>query len=487
MRSHTERRPACSAVANSVLQRAVSEALVQRADRIRIDLPREVWSRGKRPGRGVLFRFSLGLTFVLVGLAIPGLPATAAGTALGIAAFALFSSFIDTRLEKISHELDRVDRAQAQRSLTMLEQRRLVALFAPFAWVNLQKGRLHLMLGDGRAAARAFAEAARQVGDTEQPALVGAQAHGLTLSGDRRDARALLLQLDKKNALTPRDRVNLGIALVEDGRAKQAVEHLREAVEVLDDDARAWAALALALGKAGQDDEGVEALERADEIEDAEDDALAPELLKRARKALRPALEADKKGERKTTQRADDEAAEGRQRKGKKGKRARKKDKRKQRREKRKAAREEAPPSAEEADSDGTPTEEPAAKPSEAAKRPEPAAEAAKRPEPVAEAAVAPEPTATEPEKPKPPPVVFDGDKPIFRPPPAVLPPPAIGGAGKGVRAPSVAPPKIGGAPKVSAPKPTPPPAADDWGGVFGADDVAPVKPVKPAKPGEPD
>jgi hypothetical protein len=90
----------------------------------------------------------------------------------------------------------------------------LVALFAPHAWISWQKGRLHLVVQDGRAAAVAFAEAARQLGDVKLPALLAAQAHAYVLSGDRKQARELLVDLEERDELRAWDRLNLGIVYV---------------------------------------------------------------------------------------------------------------------------------------------------------------------------------------------------------------------------------------------------------------------------------
>ncbi|MBC8068224.1 MAG: hypothetical protein IAG13_07815, partial [Deltaproteobacteria bacterium] len=43
------------------------------------------------------------------------------------------------------------------------------------------------------------------------------------LAGDRKEARPLLQQLEKRDQLSPRDRIDLGLALLEDaGRAPLA-------------------------------------------------------------------------------------------------------------------------------------------------------------------------------------------------------------------------------------------------------------------------
>lgn len=452
----------------------MSEALARRADALQVDVPRAVWRRSKRPARGTFFRFTFALTFVLLGVGIPWPEAKLALVALGVAAFVALPALIDARLERIEREeLLGADRAKASALLRGLEQRRLVALFAPHAWVSLQKGRLHLRLGDGRGAARAFAEAARLSGDPEQPALMSAQAHALTISGDRRDARALLGKLENEGTLGPHDHLNLGINLIEGGRAKQALEHLETAASVLVEHPRVAAARSLALAKADRLEEALEAYTQAEGLDGLEDDALAPDLLKRARKALR----STDAGKAKTTRVGEGEAAAPTRAKKKKGKRH-KKDKRKERRERRKAGKgkpervETKTAPAKKATSEKPPAPERPAVPEKKAMPEKPAARE-KRAAPVQN--VTPEKKTEPDKKPMPenrgaPRVSLEGDKPVFRPP-AVPPPPVLQGPPKRAGAP--VPPSLGGAQKIGGrPPPSSKPAPDDgWGDLFGEED----------------
>jgi tetratricopeptide (TPR) repeat protein len=481
----------------------MSEALAQRADTLRVDVPREVWRRGKRPGRGMFIRAMSASTLALTGLAMPTLQMQVALLAIAAIVFAMLPVLTDSRLASIENEVQWADRSQATKLLETLEQRRLVALFAPFAWVQLQKGRLHLRLGDGRGAARAFAEAARLCGQPEQPALLGAQAHGLTLSGDRKEAHALLRTLEQRDALTPYDRLNLGIVLIEEGRAKQAAEHLEGAAEVLDQHPRALAAFALALAKAERVDEAAEVFERAEAIEDLDEDALAPDLLKRARKALRGA---EPKSPRRSAEAAPAKT------KAKKGtEKRRKKDRRKERRERRKgkADKDEAletrgsePEPEPRKQREATEREKVEREKAEAAEKAErekaekverEKAEREKVEREKAEKAEKVEREKAEREKverekaerekaerekaerEKAPAVLFEGDKPVFRPP-TIPPPPTLKGKPGPVAAPKISVPAAPSKPAA----PTPKPAADTgWDDVFGDDDAEPVVPVK--------
>ena len=438
--------------------------LAKPSDWVMVDLPRELWSKSRRPGRGLLFRITLSLTFVLVGLALPGWPSTIGLGVFGVLVFFALPLVVDRRLEALGEELSRTPRSRATAALTDLEKRRLVALFAPHAWVTLQKGRLHLILGDGRAAAHAFAEAARMVGDVEDPRLMGAQAQGFTLSGDRKDARALLTKLESAKKLSARDQLNLAIVYVEEpGKIDRAIELLEEAQDELGSHPRVDGALALAYARADQLDDASERVEAAEADDEAlGGDPLAQELVKRARKELRQ--REGKKGKK-------DKAAASSG--SSKGGRSKKKDRRKERRAKRKKREGKAEPrsKAKERPESEKDTDRVEVLPQLEAKKPEPEPEA-KKPEPEAKK---PEPEAKKPEpKPVPPePVVVGSDeKPVFRPPP-IPPPPKVGSSPK-VSAPKI--PSIKPAAKPGVAKPPTvarPPVVDDegWGDLLGDDE----------------
>jgi hypothetical protein len=80
---------------------------------------------------------------------------------IGVAAFVLFPWVIQGLLAPIERRVIQANRREATAVLLEIRQRPLVRLFAPYAWATLQEGRLHLRRGDGKAAARAFAETAR--------------------------------------------------------------------------------------------------------------------------------------------------------------------------------------------------------------------------------------------------------------------------------------------------------------------------------------
>ncbi|MBL8943645.1 MAG: hypothetical protein JNK45_10870, partial [Myxococcales bacterium] len=181
-------------------------ALSRRGDLLDVDVERSVWTRGGRPLGGTLLRFGFAAVFLMLGLAIAEPVTRIVFIVSGVAVLLGLQPLMDRRLEAMGVTIAASNRAGASKWLGALDKQRIVTLFAPHAWVALQRGRLHLVLGNGRAAAKAFADCARISGQTELPALVSGQAHGLLLAGDRKDARALLATLDGKGVLSPRDR-----------------------------------------------------------------------------------------------------------------------------------------------------------------------------------------------------------------------------------------------------------------------------------------
>ena len=278
---------------------AAVSALTRRGDLLDVDVERPVWSKGGRPLAGMLLRFGFAGVFFALALAISEPFTRIIFVAFAVAVLLLLVPIMDGRLAAMGAAIAAADRPRAAKWLTQLEQQRIVTVFAPHAWVALQRGRLHLVLGNGRAAAKAFADCARISGHTDLPALVSAQAHALLLAGDRKDARALLGALDAKSKMTPRDQLDLGIALLEEsGRTNAARTHLEAAREHLGGHPRLLAGLALAYARSDAPTEGLPLLEAAQAADEGNRDELAAELMKRARKALRPALDAAEKRER---------------------------------------------------------------------------------------------------------------------------------------------------------------------------------------------
>lgn len=240
-----------------------------------------------------------GTTLLFIGLALPWPTIGMAVAAVGVLGFFLIPVITDRLIERNEPAIRRATKATAAAQLSALEAKVLVSAFAPDAWVTLQRARLRLIDGDGRAAAQSFSDTARIIGQTEHPALVSAQARALLIGGDRTGARELLVAMDERGQLTARGHLDLGVIMLgEASRADQARAHLEKAHDQLDGHPQASAAFAVALARAGETERAMELLEAAEASAD-DDDELAKDSIKKARKALRPAREAKKKQRRK--------------------------------------------------------------------------------------------------------------------------------------------------------------------------------------------
>jgi len=268
---------------------AVSTPAVPRADLLDVEIPKSVWARSGRPLQGRLSRIMFATTFVLAGLAMPWPAVSIALVVIGVLGFVFVPVITDLMIARREPAIRAATKDTAQRMLDTLDKSVLVSAFAPDAWVTLQRGRLALAKGDGRAAAQAFADTARIVRDPSMPALRSAQAHAFMLAGDRVAAREQLVALEEAGALSPRDRLDLGVVMLgETARAEQARAHLQAALADLDSHPQAAAALAVALARADEHERALELVEKA-EAQAQADDALTQDLIKRAHKALRPA------------------------------------------------------------------------------------------------------------------------------------------------------------------------------------------------------
>ncbi len=276
---------------------------MSRADLLDVHVPKSVWSRSGRPLQGRISRTLFGTMMLLLGMTLPW-PAIGWGlVVVGVLGFFLIPVATDFLIERREPGILAISSPdEATREIEALDKSVLVSAFAPDAWVTLQRGRLHIALGDGRAAAQAFADTARVLQQPQMPELLGAQARALMLADDRSAARTHLVALDEADSLGPRDQLWLGVVLLDEAaKAQSAREHLEAAFEGLDGHPQAAAALAIALARTKEPESverALDLLERAEsEVDDA--DVLAPGLIKRARKALRPARDAAKKKRKK--------------------------------------------------------------------------------------------------------------------------------------------------------------------------------------------
>jgi len=272
----------------------------------------DLWTGSRKPWRGWLLCSGAALSVATAGVLVPVPAARYALFALAVVAFFAIPQYVlRLRLPRLAGEVDALsDKRAAQALQTRIREDFWVEQFAPSAWLPLQEARIQLVLEDGRAAARHFAEVAR-LGRAEDPKrrVEAARGHALLMAGDRKEAMAIFDELARRDVLEPLDELALGIVLLsEPARIEDAGRHLLAAHESLGDEYRVLAALALARERLGEPEGAHQLVERATELQQAgleHDDVLAGDLLKRAKKGLRPWLRAQDKRDKKKGRRAN--------------------------------------------------------------------------------------------------------------------------------------------------------------------------------------
>ncbi|MCA9692027.1 MAG: hypothetical protein KC636_20665, partial [Myxococcales bacterium] len=276
-------------------------------------VPSHLWMRSPWPPFARLMRVALPIGFALAGLMATGTAVRLTLVGLGLVLFVAIPTLIQEGFDRFSRRLAAIDREQAHILLKTLRTRPLVRLFAPHGWVALQLGHLHLRREEGIEAARAYAEAAQLCRQPDAVMLVSAQAHALVVAGDRKNARKLLNKLASAKLLGPRDQLDFAIIMLTTSQKKgrQALAYLEAAQKTaIGDHPRMLAALALAnlqISRADKDaqvriDLASEQLERA-HVEPDEPDAIVEDLVRRGRMALRRAIEAQLRRERRARSR----------------------------------------------------------------------------------------------------------------------------------------------------------------------------------------
>jgi tetratricopeptide (TPR) repeat protein len=270
-------------------------------------IPDALWRESGRPATSWLVRGWIALMLIAVGWLLASFVAPVgvygwAVAALGVVAFFAIPAIVDAIvLQRFAARVDAVERTRAHKLLDELRGNTTLKLLAPHGWMRIQEAKLHLAVDEHRAAAKAFAEAERvckHAGDKAE--LISAQVHALALAGDRKEARELLGKLAKLDRLSDLDHFNFGIVLLsEPGHGKEAVAHLEQASESFAEHPRLLAAMVLARQRCDQIEKATALLEQAEAAVEASGDVLAQDLLKRAKKALRPLLKTKVKRERK--------------------------------------------------------------------------------------------------------------------------------------------------------------------------------------------
>jgi tetratricopeptide (TPR) repeat protein len=270
-------------------------------------IPDALWRESGRPATSWLVRSWIALLLIAAGWVLASFVAPVgvygwAVAALGVVAFFAIPALVDAIvLQRFAARVEAVERTRAHKLLDELRGNTTIKMLAPHGWMRIQEAKLHLAVDEHRAAAKAFAEAERvskHAGDKAE--LISAQAHALALAGDRREARELLGKLAKLERLSDLDHFNFGIVLLsEPGHGREAVGHLEQASESFGEHPRLLAAMVLARQRCEQIDKATALLEQAEAAVEASGDLLAQDLLKRAKKALRPLLKTKVKRERK--------------------------------------------------------------------------------------------------------------------------------------------------------------------------------------------
>ncbi|MEE9382406.1 MAG: hypothetical protein V3V08_03215 [Nannocystaceae bacterium] len=220
-------------------------------------------------------------------LALGGVAGYAVGAAALIPLFAA-APIAAALLRRAQRGLDARSKSHARRALDEMRGSWLARYFAPHAWVPLQQARVQLRLGNGRAAAKAFAEVRRLTHCEADADLVAGEAEGRLMAGDRKDALALFAEIAAPERFSARGRLHLGIAWLSDGgRAKLAVQHLEAAREQIGGGERGAAALVLAYHRVGRMEEALALGAQLAESGASQDDPLTADLVKRAHKVLR--------------------------------------------------------------------------------------------------------------------------------------------------------------------------------------------------------
>jgi tetratricopeptide (TPR) repeat protein len=404
-------------------------------------IPDELWKQSGMPVAGWLIRGWIALVLIGAGWILADVTGNVyawALAAVGVAMLFAVPSLVEALvLARLQARVDAVElERNADKGHLLLEAMRTnstVKLLAPHGWLLVQEGRVHLAVGDGRAAAKSFAEAERVSTHADKHELISAQAHALVLAGDRKEARDLLVKLRKGNQLSELDHLNYGVVLLsESGHNNEALGHLQEAREAFGEHPRLLAGLLLALQRCDKIDEAVALLAQAEAVVEASEDQLAQDLLKRAKKGLRPLLKTrqkrDRKGEKRTEQPSAAASVEPlNQPRGKKGRKQARRDARKK--AKAEARRGEsgamAAAAAEEQTVEPAVAVAPAPEPKPEVRTPEPEPEVrTPEPEPVVAPPPEPEPVVAPLPEPKPEPVVAPLPEPEPEPVVAPLPEP---------------------------------------------------------------
>ena len=273
----------------------------------RPEVPPSIWGRSGRPRWATVIRVYIAFSLIWIGFFFEHPLVRGSWIGAGIVAFLVFPRIIRVLLRPLEREVAGATRRNASHCLGLLRERRIVRIFAPHAWLKVQEAKLHLIAGDGLAAARAFAEIARLSGLREPSAnLLGAQTHAFLVANDLKQAGEVSDARIKLGEIGPWDRLHQALIVLANGRRSEAVvKELCDVRDQLGDDPWVLAALTLAYERSGA---LPEALAIAEVAKAAADDELAKSLLKRAEKGLRAHRKSLQRGQRKSKSKASRKA-----------------------------------------------------------------------------------------------------------------------------------------------------------------------------------
>ena len=264
----------------------------------RPEVPASIWGRSGRPRWATIIRLYIAFSLIWIGLFFDGGIARWAWIGAGVGVFLLFPALTRLLLRPLEREVRTATRRTASHRLGLLRARRLVRTFAPHGWRSSQEATLHLIAGDGQAAAQAYAETGRLARLREPSAeLLSGQVHAWILAKDLSRAREVSSAREKLGDLGPWDRLHRAVLLLAAGQRDDGVRgELEELRGTLGDHPWILAGLILAQERDGELDR---ALALSEEAAGVGDDELAATLLKRAEKGLRAYKKEQQRQERK--------------------------------------------------------------------------------------------------------------------------------------------------------------------------------------------
>ncbi len=178
--------------------------------------------------RSHLFRWSLAMSFVLLGAGLPGLWRWGA-VAVGAAVFVAQPLVTDALLRRMLRRLETLRGPAAVRAALELGHKRLVAIFAPQALAPFVCGQLFARSGRVQAAFDAFTQALRACGGND-PAIMGCLAHMHLCLGKPVLARTMLEEVRDHATLLPQHQLWLATLLAEQPSAHDEAWSLIEAI-----------------------------------------------------------------------------------------------------------------------------------------------------------------------------------------------------------------------------------------------------------------